>query len=226
MRSTLRMAYPGYVREKARALRCDKQLTIDQIAERLALSRTTVYYWVADLPLERHTRPQKLAQRRAGRSSQLRFQRQRDEAYELGRWEFPRLRREPTFIDFICLYIAEGFKRNRNTVSLANSDPSVVFVANNWIRHFSRNRVTYSVQIHADQAPEELAAFWASQLQVSASEIKFVLKSNSGRLRTRIWRCRYGVISVRAQDTLFRARLQGWIDRLKEEWVDSPPIGA
>jgi hypothetical protein len=61
---------------------------------------------------------------------------------------------------------------------------------------------------------------------VRASEIKFVVKSNSGRLRKRVWRCRYGVINVRASDTLFRARLQGWIDRLKEEWLDSPEIGA
>jgi hypothetical protein len=220
------MAYPGYVREKARDLRREKQLTIDEIAERLALSRTTVYYWIRDLPLERRTRPQKLAQRRASSSNRRRFKRQRDEAYELGRWEFLRLRRESTFTDFICLYIGEGYKRNRNTVSLANSDPAVVMLANRWIRHFSRNPVTYSVQVHADQDLGELAAFWGAHLGVRASEIKFVVKSYSGRLRKRVWRCRYGVINVRASDTLFRARLQGWIDRLKEEWLDSPEIGA
>jgi hypothetical protein len=31
------MAYPTYIREKARQLRRDKKLTIDELAERLAL---------------------------------------------------------------------------------------------------------------------------------------------------------------------------------------------
>ena len=50
------MAYPAYLREKARRLRCEQRLTIDELAECLALSRTTVYLWVRDLPLERSGR--------------------------------------------------------------------------------------------------------------------------------------------------------------------------
>lgn len=45
------MAHAAYIREKARSLRVERQLTIDQLAERLALSRSTVYYWVRDLPI-------------------------------------------------------------------------------------------------------------------------------------------------------------------------------
>ena len=40
--------YPPYLREKARQLRRERKLTIDQLAECLALPRTTVYYWVRD----------------------------------------------------------------------------------------------------------------------------------------------------------------------------------
>jgi hypothetical protein len=39
-----------------RALRVDKHLSLDEIAERLSLSRTTVYYWIKDLPLGRPKR--------------------------------------------------------------------------------------------------------------------------------------------------------------------------
>lgn len=46
------MAHAPYLREKARQLRVDKKLTIDELAERLALSRSTIYYWVRDLPIE------------------------------------------------------------------------------------------------------------------------------------------------------------------------------
>jgi transposase len=52
------MSHPPYLRAKARELRTERRLTIDEIAERLALSRTTIYHWVRDLaPIERSGRP-------------------------------------------------------------------------------------------------------------------------------------------------------------------------
>jgi excisionase family DNA binding protein len=47
------MTHPAYIRDKARSLRTEKHLSIDEIAERLALPKTTIYYWVRDLPLGR-----------------------------------------------------------------------------------------------------------------------------------------------------------------------------
>lgn len=145
--------------------------------------------------------------------------RARQETYELGYWEFPRLTRHATFRDFVALYIAEGYKRNRNTVTICNSDVSVMQVGTLWIRRFSRRKLSFSVQVHQDQNLTEIAEYWAAALEVAPEEIKLQRKSNSGRLKSRVWRSRYGVIAVRARDTLFRARLQGWMDRLQEEWV-------
>jgi AcrR family transcriptional regulator len=212
------------MREKARQLRLERELTIDEIAERLAVSRTTVYFWVGDLP-----RPPRVVQRAnppphhlGNRAMQAKYQRLRDEAYELGRWEFPRLAQLQTFRDFVCLYIAEGYKRSRNTVALANSDAAVIKVADYWICYFARNPVGHSVQHHADQRFEKLAAFWSEQLGVSAAAISFQRKSNSSQLRYRTWRSEHGVLTVRCADTILRARLQGWIDRLQLSWLDSP----
>jgi hypothetical protein len=50
------VAYPAYLRERARELRIKNALSIDELAERLALPKTTVYYWVKDLPLGRNPR--------------------------------------------------------------------------------------------------------------------------------------------------------------------------
>lgn len=153
---------------------------------------------------------------------QAKYRRLREEAYELGRWEFPRLDRVPTFRDFVCLYIAEGYKRSRNTVSVANSDAAVIKLANRWLMEFSRRPIGYSVQHHADQRFADLATFWGRELRVPAAEIAFQRKSNSSQLKYRTWRSKYGVLTVRTNDTVFRARLQGWIDRLKLCWLDSP----
>ncbi len=43
-------------------------------------------------------------------------------------------------------------------------------------------------------------------------------KSNSNQLAGRTWRSVHGVLTVRACDTLFRAKLEGWMDRLRESW--------
>ena len=53
LREHVFVAHPAYIREKARQMRIDKDLTIDEIAERLAISRQTIAYWLRDLPLQR-----------------------------------------------------------------------------------------------------------------------------------------------------------------------------
>src|SRR5215211_1611620 len=111
------MAYPEYVREKARELRIERRLSIDEIAERLALPKTTIFYWVRDIPLQRPRRAT-WAQRKGNRAMSLTYRARREAAYAEGRREFRDLAAIPTFTDFVCLYIAEGYKRQRNTVSL------------------------------------------------------------------------------------------------------------
>jgi AcrR family transcriptional regulator len=216
--------HPAYLREKARKLRTERHLSINEIAARLALPKTTIYYWVKDLPLGRPRRANP-GQRRGNQAMRSRFKRARDDAYAAGREEFVELAAEPTFRDFVCLYIAEGYKRDRNTVSLCNSDAAVVKLAARWMCRFSRNPVTYRVQYHADQDLEGLASFWAAELGTDPSRIGLVPKSNSNRLSGRTWRSMHGVLAIRTGDTLFRARLQGWIDCLQEQWLDSARSG-
>jgi AcrR family transcriptional regulator len=219
--SSVVMTYPPYLREKARQLRAEKELTIDEIAERLAVSRTSVFYWVGDMP-----RPARCVRRRGpahqlgSRAMQQRYKRIREEAHELGLWEFPRLCREPGFRDFVCMYIGEGFKRNRNTVALANSDPAVIRLADRWLREFSNRKIGYGVQHHADQDLDELRRFWGTSLGVDPRRIQFQRKSNSSQLKTRTWRSQHGVLTVRTNDTYFRARLEGWMTRLKDLWLE------
>ena len=141
----------------------------------------------------------------------------REEAYERGVAEFEALAEDPTFRDFICMYIGEGYKRDRNRVSIGNSDPSVVLLGSRWIRALGRNPVRYAVQYHADQDVAELQRFWGSLVGVDRA-ILLQRKSDSNGLSGRTWRSRYGVLTVDCADTYLRARLQAWIDRVQAEW--------
>jgi hypothetical protein len=219
------MAYPAYVREKARELRVERRLSIDEIAERLALPKTTIFYWVRDIPLQRPRRANP-GQRRGNRGMRRKYRDQREAAYAEGKAEFEHLAAIPTFRDFVCLYIAEGYKRQRNSVELCNSDPRVIALAVRWIRRFARNPVRVRVQYHADQDVDELRRFWSRVLDVTPDEVGLQRKSNSSELRKRTWRSTYGVLAVRTFDTLLRARLQAWMDCLQETWLHSPDDGA
>ncbi len=219
------VAYPAYLREKARQLRTERKLSLLEIAERLALPKTTIFYWIRDLPdpeiKHRDSPGRRRARDKAARRNSAKYKALRDAAYQQGWDEYPRLAQEPTFTDFVCMYIGEGYKRDRNRVSLGNSDPRVIRLANHWIRRFSRNPVRYMFQYHADQDPEYLVKFWSFGLGVNPGLIKHQRKSNSGRLSGRTWRSKHGVLTVCANDTKFRAQLQAWMDRAQDGWLDS-----
>ena len=157
---------------------------------------------------------------------QRKYRRLRDEAYELGRWEFPRLTRFPTFRDFVCLYIGEGYKRSRNTASVANSDAAAMRLAVYWFEQFTTKRMIFAIQHHKDQRPKTLQTYWRRELRIPEMEIEFLRKSNSGQLAHRTWRSKYGVLTVKVHDTCLRARVQGWIDCMRSDWLDSPAPGA
>lgn len=219
------MAHPPYLRAKARELRIERRLSLDDIAERLALGKTTVWYWIKDLPQPEIKHRDSPARRRsrvaAAEANRARFKQIRDTAYRQGWCEFVVLDAEPGFRDFVCMYIGEGYKRSRNRVSIANSDPRVVKLGDFWIRRFALNKVTYSFQYHADQDPEYLVRFWSSYLGAEAASFTGHRKTNSRQLAGRQWRSRFGVLSVTSNDTYLRARLQGWIDRVQDSWIDS-----
>jgi hypothetical protein len=216
------MAHAAYIRAKAREMRVQRQLTIDQLAERLALPRSTIYYWVRDLPISdaiRHSTPRQAARRRGNRAMQRKYRRLREEAYREGLESFASLAADPTFRDFVCLYIAEGYKRDRNRVSICNSDPAVVQLAAQWIRRLTEKAAVFSIQYHADQQLGELRRFWAQLLGIDPSAIRLQRKSNSDQLRARTWRSRHGVLTICVDDTLFHARLQAWMQCLRGSWL-------
>jgi transcriptional regulator with XRE-family HTH domain len=87
------MAHPAYLREKARELRRKRKLSLLEIAERLALPKTTVFYWIRDLPIPEFkygdTPARARARAKAARRNVAKFKALRDAAYERGWEEYP-----------------------------------------------------------------------------------------------------------------------------------------
>lgn len=91
-------------------------------------------------------------------------------------------------------------------------------IATRWIGRLTERTPEFSIQYHADQDLNDLREFWGGTLGIDSSTIKLLRKSNSNQLIGRRWRSRHGVLNVRVQDTLLRARMQAWMDRLRDQW--------
>jgi len=199
------MTHSVFLREKARQLRVSKKLTIDELSDRLLIPRTTIYYWVRDLSIpvtERGLAGRAAARRRGSRAMQRNYRLLRAAAYEEAARNFEDMATDPTFRDFVCLYIAEGYKRNRNTVSVCNSDLAVIKVADRWMRALARNPMRYSIQYHADQDPSALRRFWGGELDIDRT----AASSHRGRGAASTGYCQ----SARTTPCCVRAWRRGW----------------
>lgn len=151
--------------ESEDALRTGKRLSLIEIADRLALPKTTVYYWIRDLPLGRKRRSTR-GKRIGDRGMRKKYRLLREAAHNQGLAECDELIKLPTFRDFVVLYIAKGYKRNRNSASICNSDPPIVAMAAAWLSALSPKRLIVRVQDHADQNADELRRSLVRLLQL------------------------------------------------------------
>lgn len=205
------MAHSNYLRRMARLLRVEQRLTVDQLASRLALPRSTVYYWVRDLPLHDGARGAERAS--AGRGAGA-----GDTPYEDGLSMFDDLAAQPTFRDFVCLYIARGCTRERTKVSLSDSDPAVMRLVNRWMLRLSEQSPLLSLRYEPGQSLTELRRFWSGIVGVDARTIRVHNVAGRVSVHERERRSRHGTLTVSVEDALLRARLQAWICKTRDSW--------
>lgn len=208
----------------ARLLRVERQLSVDQLAARLALPRSTIYYWVRDLPLNGEGKSAEAERAAAsadaedtpGEAETLRPG--QASAYEEGLRSFDDLIAQPTFREFVCLYAAEGYKRGRTRVALANADPAIVRLASRWIWRLTDGSPSLSICCPDGQSVSELRNFWSET--VKQSPIAIAAESDGDDAPLHAWGVPplHGVLTVSVDDKLLRARLQAWMCRLREGW--------
>jgi hypothetical protein len=206
----------------ARLLRVERQLTVDQLAARLALPRSTVYYWVRDLPLHGGTDEARPSQAReeagevTGEAEALHPG--QASAFEQGLSSFDDLASQPTFREFVCLYILEGYKRDRTRVAVANGDPVVMRLANRWIWRLTDRSPSLSIACKPDQSIGELRRFWVETIGEAAGAIQGRRSREVEPLHQWGPAPVHGVLTIAVEDRLLRARMQAWMCRLREGW--------
>jgi hypothetical protein len=207
----------------ARSLRVEQRLTVDQLAARLSLPRSTVYYWVRDLPL-RERAPEGagesdvLARGGAGKGPRKVARAHSEAAYEEGLATFEELSAQPTFRDFVCIYLAQGEQRDRTRVALTNSDPAVMRLVSRWLRRLTDKALSLSLRYGTDQSLNELRRFWGETTGTAPRAIGARGYSKDVLGERPVSSPSHGWLTIGVDDVLLRARLQGWMHRARESW--------
>ncbi len=207
----------------ARLLRVEQQLTVDQLAARLALSRSTIYYWVRDLPLRAAREPARagddeLGAGRGGPGETEDLRPGQASAYEQGLRSFDELAAEPTFRDFLCIYALAGHKRDRMLVSLTDGDPAVMRLVNRWLWRLTDRSPALSVRCAPNQSVGESRSFWAEVIGAQPEVIDVRRARGGGAARGPSAAALHGMLTISVEDRLLRARLQAWMCRMRESW--------
>src|ERR1700730_3449018 len=185
------------------ALPADRAAAHDRRAGRaLGASRSTIYYWVRDLPIARAGRAN-AGQRRGNRARPRKYRLLREAACQEGLDSFSELASEPTFRDFVCMYIAEGYMRNRSRVAICMDRAADTQAA-----------------VLLDPVPLRPGSGRPACILERGAWHRSRRKSNSGQLKGRQWRCPLtGCSAGRCTTPCFVLDLRAWTDCLKAEWV-------
>lgn len=210
--------YPKHLRAHAISLR-EKGHSLPEITDMLSLPKGTVYSWIRHVPFTQSLEPMRMAQRRASLANSRRAAERRQASYDEATTEASRELSEPALRDFVLIYMCEGYRKSRNTVSVSNSCPKIMRLCTKMMRQLSTKPLKAMVSLHVDQNTAAETSFWAEELDIPISDVTAIFKSNSGKLAGRKWRSPHGVCMVRTHDTAFRSRLQAYMDFLKDSWV-------
>jgi transcriptional regulator with XRE-family HTH domain len=165
------MGYRGKLREQdlARALRA-QNLTLQDIADQLGVSKSSVSLWVRDVPFTPSKRRYG-AQRRPNRLHDRKLA-EINELNQAGIERIGTLSDEVFLAAGVALYAGEGGKTD-GEVRFANTDPAMMRFFCAWLRHFfeiDEARLRVRVYLHEGLDLDAAQLFWSAATGVPLTQ--------------------------------------------------------
>src|SRR3989344_632704 len=163
-------------RSKAIELRIKHKLGYGAIAKRIKVSKSTLSYWLKDLPLsdDRILQLRREAWSRGQASRELfrktmREKRQAREntVYLEQKRKLGKLSEQSLFVAGLMLYLAEGSKKNPYSICFSNTDPEIIKFFVSWMERFMdipRSRMKGQLHLYASMDIAAEKRFWAREL--------------------------------------------------------------
>jgi len=162
-----------------------------EIKSLLGISKSTLHYWLRDYPLSEE-RMKELCEVNPRRIENFRstMRRKREERlalkYTQARKDIKFITDRELFISGIFLFWAEGTKALKGSVTLTNSNPTILRVFIKWLESLGAERKNLKVllQLYADMDIKRQTSFWSKELKMPVSQFRnpYIKKSNQTSL--------------------------------------------
>jgi hypothetical protein len=160
--------------KKSRAIFLRKQgKSYSQIKNELGVSKSTLSFWLADMPLSR----QRINELRS--NSEIRIERYRntmrekkekrlEKAYELAKIDISLLSKREIILCGLFLYWGEGEKSLQPSVALSNTDPIMLRFYLEWLKALDVPLTDLKLVLHlyADMEEAKAIDFWSKSLNL------------------------------------------------------------
>ncbi len=164
------------LREKAVYFRTKERKSYSAIQKLLGVSRSTLSYWLKDMPLtDEEVRSLKATSWKKGEAARERFRntmrakkvKKTETVYLAERQKILPVTVRDLFIAGVVLYIGEGDKRNSSRIALSNSDPVVVRLFLKWLitcLEIQRKDIRIGLHLYSNMDIAKEVKFWQDTL--------------------------------------------------------------
>jgi transposase-like protein len=165
---------------KTRALKMREQgMSYSAIKEKLGVSKSTLSYWLRDMPLSRD-RINALRAHSPKRIERFRetMQQKRNsrllEVYKKVAVELGALTGRELFVAGFFLYWGEGGKTKAYAITFSNTDPNMIRFYLSWIRilKIPKSKVKVRLHLYTDMDIKRETAFWINQTKLKEDQFK------------------------------------------------------
>lgn len=212
-------------KERARLLR-SKGYSINQIVKEAGFSKGSVSMWVRDIILTKLQKKELSGKGRSVESIEKRRvnrlfneNKKRQKLIDNAKKDFTDISLEQLKLIGIILYLGEGTKTKKGTVTVTNSDPAIIKIMARFFREIcevpeSKFRGYIHTFAHADI--EKTEQYWADITGIPQSQFyKTYTKPSSASLQKRDT-LPFGTFDLTVNDTKLFLRIMGWIEKIKE----------
>lgn len=171
------------LRSKAVELRIKYKLGYGMIAKQIKVPKSTLSYWLRDLPplsaervleLRREAWGRGIASRELYRQTMRKKRDARDqEIYEEQRKKLGTPSKKSLFLAGLMLYLAEGSKRNLYSICFTNTDPKLMKFFVWWIEKFMdipQDKLKGQLHVYASMDLRKEKDFWCKELGLKPNQ--------------------------------------------------------
>lgn len=223
-------------REKAIALRKEKQMSYSQIKKILGLSKSTLSYWLREFPLPekriKHLQQQgwkrsEAAIERFRNTMREKRERRLKEVYKIQRKKILPLTKHDLFMAGLFLYWGEGSKTQNSLLSISNTDPSIVIFFINWLvkaLKIPRKKIKIQIQLYQDMDVKEKMNFWSKTLKIPLSQFTkpYIKKTSSKRINHK-GDFGHGTCSARVGNAMALEKILMSLEVIKNKYKNTRP---